>query len=849
MDYLLKSGPVKKERYRIGFLDDNQNHDFHIQIMMGIIKAAKEFNVDIIRFGYYSSHIAYKFTHQVDMVLDHIEQYELDGLLFLGWTKAGIMYNRSDFISRFGSIPLLSIGSEYEDIPSVYFAGNTYIGDITRHLIEKHRFTRIALIDHYRTDDRKDAYKKTMEYYNLYDSRYFVSDADLEGYDDEDRNKRAVEILLDERRLDVEAIISLNVVQTVYLLNTLEARGIKVPGDMAITSYEDGEAARYLSPGFTTVYFPWEELGYNGCKNIVRLLNDGQIPMVTKLDTTVIYRESCGCLPESVRNTAIHEIKYAEHGLDGITEDERDSIISWMDFLHNNSGLDCEALVKSFITACNCRDEFLFLSELGSQLRRRRIDHNVESLMVNLRKLVYPYLLKDMDSLQWAGDLIQQSQVYVSESSASSYGISMVESNKIDQMLQDVSNSLLINFNLDDIIAALETGLPKLNITGCLLFISNSIFSDTDVEENLFENSVLVLRYQNGERQKNRNMAGSLKKQLSEILGEKRVNISFAYLLHVTDEVMGFALFEPGPLDESIYQMLSTNISTALRGLVLMNRLNSTFSKLVEHARREGMADIAADILHNIGNILNSISVSIHLMEEGSKSTVLDDLIRAGKLLNENMGRLEEFICIDTKGKKLMQFYLKLGTAASRLQSQLRYNVERLRDKVSAINETIAAQQNYAGIDIKSQELLIESILEDAIKINIATFEKFEINIEKNIAVSFKAVANRAKLFFIIVNVISNAKDAMSETTGVKRTLTISMYEDGSGKYMRFDDTGVGISEDLLDKVFEYGFTSKTGRYGYGLYNCAVYMNEINGSIKAESRGPGKGASFILRFA
>jgi DNA-binding LacI/PurR family transcriptional regulator/signal transduction histidine kinase len=849
MDYLLKSGPVKKDRYRIGFLDDNQNHDFHIQIMMGIIEAAKEFDVDIIRFSYYSSHIAYKFTHQVDMVLDHIEQYELDGLLFLGWTRAGAMYNRSDFLSRFGSIPLLSIGSDYEDIPSVYFSGNTYIGDITRHLINKHHFSRIALIDHPRTDDRKDAYKNAMEYYGIYDPRYYVSDTDLEGYDVEDRNERAVQILLEERKLDVEAIISLNVIETGFLLNALEARGIKVPGDIAITSYEDGEIAQYLSPGFTTVYFPFRELGYNGCKNIVKLLTDGQIPLVTKLNSTIIYRESCGCLPESVRNTAIHEIRYAEHSLAEITEDEKDSIISWMEFLHNTSGMDCDRLVKSFITACNCRDGALFLSELGSQLRRCQSDHNVESLMLNLRKLVYPYLLKDADSLQWAGDLIQQSQVYVSERSASSHGISMVEANKIDQMLQDISNSLLVNFSLDNIIGSLEGGLPKLNIPGCLIFISSSIFNDTDVEENLFGNSVLALRYQNGRRQKTMNTAGSLKKQLSVILSETHVNISFAYLLHVTDEVMGFALFEPGPLDESIYQILSTNISTALRGLVLMDRLNGTFSKLVEHARREGMADIAADILHNIGNILNSISVSIHLMEEGSKSTVLDDLIRAGRLLGENMDRLEEFICSDTKGKKLMQFYLKLGTAANRLQDQLRFNVERLQSKIGAINETIAAQQNYAGIDMKFDELLVEPILDDAIKVNIATFDKFEINIVKNVAVSFKAVANRAKLFFIIVNIISNAKDAMSETNGVKRTLTVSMYEDGSGKVLRFDDTGAGIRKDLLDKVFEYGFSSRTGRYGYGLHNCAVYMNEINGSIKAESKGPGRGASFILRFA
>lgn len=848
MDYILPSGPVKKDRYRIGFLDDNQNHDFHIQIMMGIIEAAKEFDVDIIRFGYYSSHIAYKFTHQVAMVLDHIEQYELDGLIFLGWTKAGAMYNHSDFIARFGKIPLLSIGTEFDNLPSVFFAGDTYIGEITRHLIEQHHFNRIALIDHPRTDSRKDAYRHVMEQYGIYDPRYCINDTELEGYDLVGRNERAVEILLDERKLDVEAIITLNVIETGHLLNVLERRGIKVPGDIAITSYEDGETARYLTPGFTTVYFPWRELGFNSCKKMVQLLRDGRIPFSTMLKSGIIYRESCGCLPESIRNTEIHRLSQASHGMADLTNEEINSIISTIDSLHTNSGLDSDRVVAAFISSLKLKDKGVFLSELGFQLRRRKNDKNLDSLLANLRKQFYPFLLKEPADLQLAGDLILQSQVLISESLASRHGLSIVEANKTDQHLQDVCNSLLADFSLDSIISSLETGLPKLGIPSCFIFISSSIYNDTSVEENLFENSVLIFRYQNGCRVKTLNMAGNVKRQLSEILGESRVNISFAYLLHVTDAVMGFALFEPGPLDESIYQMLSTNISTALRGHVLMDRLNNTFTSLVEHARKEGMADIAADILHNIGNILNSINVSMHLMEEGAKSMVLDDVIKAGRLLEDNMDRLEEFICVDGKGKKLMQFYLKLGTSASRLQEQLRFNLERIRTKVGAINETIAAQQSYAGIDMKFEELSVEPILEDAIKVNQATLEKYDIAVEKYYTTGYKTFVNRAKLFYIIVNLISNAKDAMTDTFGVRRKLTVSMYQDENGKYIRFTDTGAGLSEDYLDQVFEYGFTTKSGKYGYGLYNCAVYMAEMGGSINVESEGPGKGASFILRF-
>ena len=74
------------------------------------------------------------------------------------------------------------------------------------------------------------------------------------------------------------------------------------------------------------------------------------------------------------------------------------------------------------------------------------------------------------------------------------------------------------------------------------------------------------------------------------------------------------------------------------------------------------------------------------------------------------------------------------------------------------------------------------------------------------------------------------------------------MYEDDTGKFVRISDTGIGISEDILNRIFEYGFTTKSGKYGFGLYSCASYIAEMGGSIWAQSDGEGKGAAFILRF-
>lgn len=850
MDYLLKTGPTIKDRYTIGFLDDNQDNEFHNQILTGIVEAANELDINVIRFSYYSSHIAYKFSHQVDMVLDHIEQYKLDGLIFLGWTRAGAMYNSDNFLDRFSAIPLLSLGTNYSNMPSVIFEGNEFIREMVLHLIQVHKYRRIAYIEHHRPDNRTNAYMETMREYGIYDPLLYVSDTQMQGLSYEEREKRAVEILLDERKLDIDAIISLNVIETGFLLAELNRRGIKVPGDIAVVSYEDDETAKYASPGYTTVYFPWKELGYIGCVNMFKLLREGSIPMEYSLKEKgrIIYRESCGCMPYYVKSAEAVQVKAADHGLAELTDGEFLTIAGSLSELYKGSGIQSENLLKSFISSCLEQESVQFLKELDKQLLNIENQWSVGELISNLREHIFPWLIKDAQTLLRAGDLFLQSQVLVSERSASMHGSKVLDARMVDQNMQLVSQSLLFIFSLQNMVDSLEKGLPHLRIKSCYVFISNSIFTDSDVEENLFDNSVLVFRYTDGKKEKTSGAAGSLRDQLSEILFRDNEHVYLANLLHVTDEVMGFVIFSYGPVDENLYQTLTTHISTALRGAVLLNRLNNTYRRFVEHAQREGIADIATNILHNIGNILNSINVSVHLMEECAKSAVIDDIIMAGRLLQENMDQLDQFISEGGKGKRLMKFYLALGRSAERMQDQLRYNLNRLMSKIEAINEAVTAQQSYAGVDTRLEELYVETILTDALKLNQDDFDKFQIVVEKNVISNFKIVVNRAKLFFILFNVISNAKEAIIAASAQEKRINISMYEDDTGKYVKITDTGIGIPENLISRIFDYGLTTKAGKYGYGLYSCTSYISEMKGSIRAQSDGEGKGASFTMSF-
>ena len=169
--------------------------------------------------------------------------------------------------------------------------------------------------------------------------------------------------------------------------------------------------------------------------------------------------------------------------------------------------------------------------------------------------------------------------------------------------------------------------------------------------------------------------------------------------------------------------------------------------------------------------------------------------------------------------------------------------------KIRNINESIAAQQSYAGIDTRLEELPVAPIIDDALRLNEDTFEKLQITVEKEYVPGFKAHVHRAKLFFVIFNIISNAIDALANSDTRDRRLTVRLNEDDTGRYLCITDNGRGIPKASLDRLFEYGFSTKEGRYGYGLYSCAAYMADMGGSISAESEGINKGASFILKFS
>ncbi len=848
MDYITEKKKINNKKLTIGFLDENAYDEYHSQIISGMFEAALKYDMNIIRFGHFGSNTTFKHQFEHNMILNHIEQYDLDGLIFLGWARVANGDNHEKFKKHFNSIPLISLGTGFNDIPCVYFQGDYYLKELLLHLINRHGYKKIAFLSPYWYDNRVKVYIEIMKEYGIYDPSLFISEKELADLDIPQRGRKAVSILLDDRKVSLEAIISLYNAETEGILSELKERGIDVPYDISVTSYEDGNIGKLSTPSFTTIYFPWRELGYSSCEKMFELITNGHIPMTTQVPGKVVIRDSCGCIPSTVHNSKVGKTSIANKPIDQLSKTEYSKLEAEIIKEIDSKDLNISALLAAFFEDLrNCTYVF-FPTLLEVQLRKIHLDKltNIEDSISIFRRHLLPYTLHDKNIFLWSESLFQQAQIILQEMISSTWVYEVIRTRRLNQLLQEIGQHIITNFSVESIFDSLELNLHKLGINSCYIFLFNNPHS----EENHFNDYSLAFDYTCKTRNKSNPLAPiSVKQKLSEYFDLK--NHPFAmmgHLLNFTDNYIGFVLFEPGPLDDGIYQALSLHISTALSGAILLEKLDSSYKKLVDLAHKNGMADFATGILHNVNNVLNTINTCIQVIKTLVGSPPFEDLLKATKLLESNLDDLDSFIMNNTKGKNLMQFYVNLDEPIKNLHSQLLHNINRLNEKVTLVDEIISSQQNYIGIKARKEDLNIVTILEDALKLYQIPIENSNVKIIKKYDDIKNVSVQRTKLFHVIVNLIKNAIEAMMEVPEDKRKLIIAIEQNSHNTFITITDTGTGIAPEMHESIFAFGFTTKKGGHGFGLHSCANYMTEMGGKIWVDSEGLGKGSTFVLQL-
>lgn len=277
-------------------------------------------------------------------------------------------------------------------------------------------------------------------------------------------------------------------------------------------------------------------------------------------------------------------------------------------------------------------------------------------------------------------------------------------------------------------------------------------------------------------------------------------------------------------------------------------QLKDTQSELMDTARQAGMAEIATNVLHNVGNVLNSVNISADLVSRKLRSSKALGLGKAMQLINEHTDDLGHFLTEDAKGKLLPGYLNQLVEAIASEQQSLTDELALLSKSVDHIKDIVATQQSYAGANSLLEPLVVSELLEDALRMNSGALTRHHVTVIKEYGDVPRIMGDKHRLLLILINLISNAKYAMAGVSNHARNMTLKAdVVDGETLQISVKDEGEGIAEENMTRIFAHGFTTRKEGHGFGLHSCALAAIEMNGHLTAHSEGPGKGATFQLQ--
>ena len=267
-------------------------------------------------------------------------------------------------------------------------------------------------------------------------------------------------------------------------------------------------------------------------------------------------------------------------------------------------------------------------------------------------------------------------------------------------------------------------------------------------------------------------------------------------------------------------------------------------------SRKAGMAEVANSVLHNVGNVLNSVNVSVSLVAERLRDTPMVDLPNAVGLLCANAGNIGAYLTEDPVGQQVPGFLEMLAQHWTAEHSNLVGEVDRLQGSIQHIKDIVTRQQSLSGVSGVLEEVNLPKVIDDALAINADALQKSGVAVHREFDSVPWVTCDRVKLTQILVNLIANAEESLAEMPATGRQLTLRAQANADGSIeIHVIDNGRGIAPEVRERLFTYGFTTKKDGHGFGLHASALAAQEMGGSLRAHSDGVDRGASFIVTLA
>ena len=277
--------------------------------------------------------------------------------------------------------------------------------------------------------------------------------------------------------------------------------------------------------------------------------------------------------------------------------------------------------------------------------------------------------------------------------------------------------------------------------------------------------------------------------------------------------------------------------------------LEKTHQKLLGTAHQAGMSEVASNILHNVGNVLNSALTPAGLIMEEISDSKITSLEKLGDLFKKHGERLGQFIQNDPAGQKVPEFVEGVLKFLGAERKNIYANAKRISESLAHIREIIRLQQTYVGGPALRERLTLTDLVDDAIDIHAAGLSGREVPLVKQYDINPEIEISRHKVMMILINLLKNALESIEENQPKSPRIVIRVQKtkgDDTTVSVKISDNGSGIKAENLERIFQHGFTTKKNGHGFGLHSSANAAAELGGRLLAESEGPTLGACFTL---
>jgi len=566
-------------RLTLGLLLAQIDERYQASVWPGIADVAQERDVNLLFFVGESLRSPYGFEAQANAIYDLVSPDRVDGLILMSGSLGNFLSLEEfrDFLQRFRPLPIVNIGLPVEGFPCVVVDNRRGMREAIAHLIEFHGYSRLAFIQgpagHREAEERYQAYAEALAEHGLALDPQLIVPGDFRF----PTGKEAIRLLLEERKVNFEAVIAANDTMALGALEALGEHGLRVPYDVALVGFDDVEDARFATPPLTTVRQPLYNLGRRAAEMLLDLLQGETCPELSTLPTELVLRQSCGCFPEMVAEAAVEPAAEMEPSPGDFLAEHPGELLTEMaqtisSSLAGRGELPAVQWTERLLHAlwAELRGEVVgaFLPTLDGVLREAASaggDINQwQSVLSLLRRRLLPGL-RGKEALVQMENLWQQARVLVGETAQRLQAYRRLLSEQRSQMLWEIGQTLSTVAELEELLVMVTQELPRLDIRHGYISLQE--------KETQPGTSRLVLAYREGERVPL--PAGGLTFPTSSLLPDEISPREARYTmvampLYFRDTLLGLALFGMGPREGVVYEMLRGQLSSALQGALTL---------------------------------------------------------------------------------------------------------------------------------------------------------------------------------------------------------------------------------------------------------------------------------------